>query len=182
MRAKLDQYPTPVFNGTQILQAMHEDGLGLDEKHSLVLDPASGRGNLLMAAKNVYPNVLVRGMEIDDVLAEDARIAGLDVTCQDALKSKGWDQPPWKTVVFMNPPYSHAMEFVEAAVCGGFPTIALLRLSFLGSQSRAKFHNAYPSRVYVVKKRIKFVGNATDNTDSAWFVWNMGKQGTWRIL
>ena len=188
MRAKLDQYPTPVENGIQILR--HLRGMGVIEGTPSFFDPSCGAGNLLDASKAVFGDCVTAGIEIDEELAKQASTAGHRVVCADALATS-WTPlagTNWsvfagpETVVLMNPPYSHAMEFVRRSVEAGYRTVALMRLSFLGSQGRADFHRRYSPAVYIVPKRIKFVGNATDNPASAWCVWTTGVPGTWSIL
>lgn len=177
MRENLDQYPTPVDRAKEALLEINS-GRVVDFGLS-AFDPSCGEGNLLEAARSAF-GMNGYGIEIDAGLAKNATSRGFVVQQGDALDMD------WRVgahgIILMNPPYSHAMKFVEKAVATGRPTIALMRLSFLGSQSRAAFHKENPSAVYVVSKRISFVKGKTDNTDSAWFVWNAGVKGTWRVI
>jgi predicted RNA methylase len=177
VRENLDQYPTPVDRAKQALLEINSDKIvdfGLS-----AFDPACGEGNLLEAAKSAF-GMNAYGVEIDGSLVRKARDRGFFVQHGDAMEME------WvlggHSVIIMNPPYSRAMDFVEKAVSTGLPTIALMRLSFLGSQSRSSFHRKNPSAVYGVSKRISFVKGKTDNTDSAWFVWNARGKGTWRVI
>lgn len=166
-----DQYPTPVGVAHDFFSMMRSRGLLYrDMSRVSVLDPSCGSGNLLEAMSRVgVERGYLHGIEIDtsviDKYVDQIKIG-------DALKVD-W---PNADIIVMNPPYSHAMEFVQKAVekverGEAGQVIALLRLSFLGSQKRKDFHRAHESKVFVLSKRIKFVGNQTDNTDAAWFRW-----------
>lgn len=180
-RMSNDNYPTPVADASRIVKHL-VDTFDIDPTVTTVLDPACGEGNLHRALlENGFLRENLSGIEIDDALADKNSRASY-ILCSDALKV--W----WPTVsmIFMNPPYSHAMEFVRKAMDHaknhGTIVVALLRLSFLGSQKRAAFHQEYPAHVIVLKKRMKFVGNATDTTDHAVLVWDGIHRGTWEVL
>lgn len=180
-RMSNDNYPTPVADASRIVKHLVHS-LGIDPAATSVLDPACGEGNLHRALlENGFLRGNLYGIEIDEALAEKNTQAAF-MECSDALLGA------WRKVdmIFMNPPYSHAMEFVERAMDDaknhGTIVVALLRLSFLGSQKMAAFHQEYPAHVIVLKKRMKFVGNATDTTDHAVFVWDGIHRGTWEVL
>lgn len=84
------------------------------------------------------------------------------------------------------PPYSIALEFIEAALSmrkSQGVVAFLLRINFLGSQERADWHRAHPCKLYVLPRRPSFTGGGTDATEYAWFVWGEGHEaGTWEIL
>ena len=180
-RMSNDNYPTPVADASRIVKHLVET-FDIDPTVTTVLDPACGEGNLHRALlDNGFLRGNLYGIEIDEALAEKNSHAAV-IECSDALQV-GW---PKRGMIFMNPPYSHAMEFVERAMDDaknhGTIVVALLRLSFLGSQKRASFHQEHPAHVIVLKKRMKFVGNATDTTDHAVFVWDGIHRGTWEVL
>ena len=54
----------------------------------------------------------------------------------------------------------------------------LLRLSFLESKGRVKFHQDFPADVYVLAKRPSFTGDGkADSCAYAWFVWRTPATG-----
>ena len=76
-------------------------------------------------------------------------------------------------VCITNPPFSRALTFLQKSLkeCG--TVVYLLRLNFLGSQSRKAFWEQNPpSHLYVLSKRPSFTGRGTDATEYAWFVWD----------
>jgi hypothetical protein len=111
----------------------------------------------------------------------------------------------------MNPPFSHALPFVEHAVAQMRPggrVAALLRLAFLESAERLAFHRANPADVHVLARRPSFLTKeqkkrmheealarweaegrhgprplppSTDSCAYAWFVWGLGG-GKWSVL
>lgn len=74
-------------------------------------------------------------------------------------------------VVITNPPYSLAMEFVEASLRLAPYVAMLLRLNWLGSEGRSRFLRGCMPDVYVLPQRPSFVGGGTDATEYGWFVW-----------
>lgn len=170
-RMTFDQYPTPVGVALDFFSILKNRGfLYRDMSSVTVLDPSCGSGNLLEAMFRAgVERRNLHGIEVDISVIDqyaDRILVG------DALKMD-W---PDADIIVMNPPYSHAMEFVQKAVDKmergeAQQVIALLRPSFLGSQKRRDFHRAHESKVFVLSKRIKFVGNQTDNMDAAWFRW-----------
>lgn len=78
---------------------------------------------------------------------------------------------PPHDLVIGNPPFSLAMEFVQAALPLASAVAMLLRLPWLASQKRAPWLRAHTPSVYVLPKRPSFTGKGTDATDYAWMVW-----------
>ena len=87
----------------------------------------------------------------------------------------------WSMAV-MNPPFSHAQQFVEHALesCGS--VLALLRLSFLESRKRRAFWQNNPADVYVLSRRPSFMGGKTDSCAYAWFLWGPGERGSLTVV
>lgn len=169
-----DCYDTPAWCVRAILP--HLKSLGK------VLDPCCGTGAILDAVSAV-PGATTVGIEIDAVRAAACRQRHT-THCRDALGGS-WDTLwPWANTLITNPPYSLAMQFIERwqseATC---PVAAmLLRLNFLGSQKRARFHRLHPADVYVLTRRPSFTDVGTDSTEYAWFVWGVGRGHRWEIL
>ena len=89
-------------------------------------------------------------------------------------------------LIFGNPPYSIAEEFVrkgmELVIDGGY-VYFLLRLAFLESKKRINLFNKFPpKRVYVLQRRPSFFSangktRTTDATSYAMFLWQKGYEG-----
>ena len=138
-----------------------------------VLEPSAGNGNVVKVLKNIYPDSVVTGCEI----REEER-AGLlkicdEVVIGDFLKmdiDKKYDY------IIGNPPYSHAIDFVEKCLTllkDDGKLIFLLRTAFLESKTRYDFWQKNPlSGLYVLSKRPSFTGKGTDATSYSWFVWD----------
>lgn len=91
-------------------------------------------------------------------------------------------------VVFTNPPFSLAMEFIQTSM-RRWPEAALAflsRVNFLGSQKRAPWLREHTPDVYVLPKRPSFAHGGTDATEYAWLVWPSGaevrREGKIKIL
>lgn len=146
------------------------------------LDPAAGDGAILRELTNAKKP---RGFELSEPRAQACRDAGFPCETVDALDL----ETPWGHFdgVIMNPPFSRAQEFVERAIAEawdrGATVAALLRLAFLESKKRARFHIDNASDVFVLSKRPSYTGgSSTDSCAYAWFVWGPCRGGYWRIL
>lgn len=89
----------------------------------------------------------------------------------------------------MNPPYTHALEFVKVGLSLTRSSsvegvvAALLRINWMAGQGRRDFHQAWPCDVWVLPKRPSFTGDGkTDATEYAWFVWGAEYGGRWKVL
>jgi hypothetical protein len=148
-------------------------------------DPCAGRGaimRVLRASKHRF--VTTKGLEIDQARVDYCRSeAGgwLTVWQADSLTCD-WERPH---LIVMNPPFSLAQEFVEAAivrVAMGGTVAALLRLGFLASKRRVALHRKHPADVYVLPRRPSFTGGGTDSSEYAWLLWGPGRGGRWSVL
>jgi hypothetical protein len=80
-------------------------------------------------------------------------------------------------LIFTNPPFSLAQEFIEHSMSLAPTVIMLLRLNFLGSQKRYDFWQQFPpDGLFILSKRPSFTGKGTDAIDYAWFVWSDKKE------
>ena len=74
-------------------------------------------------------------------------------------------------VMIMNPPFSHALDFVIHGMSMAPTVIMLQRLNWLGP-ARAEWLRRNQPDVYVLPKRPSFTADgSTDATEYAWFVW-----------
>lgn len=90
--------------------------------------------------------------------------------------SEGLDFFDWQEkvdVIFTNPPFSLAQEFIDHSIANANTVFMLLRLNYLGSIKRYEWWAKQPPvALYVLSKRPSFTGSGTDATDYAWFVWD----------
>lgn len=200
-----DFYETPGWCTRAILPHLIPN---LPERH-IVLEPGSGSGSIareLLAAGVTRERLML--IELD---ADRATQCCEDLRCV----VNNWDFVTWAKhneglpdfkrsdnplfahngaepvrdrfdLIIANPPYSIALEFIEAALSmrkSQGVVAFLLRINFLGSQERADWHRAHPCKLYVLPRRPSFTGGGTDATEYAWFVWGEGHEaGTWEIL
>ncbi len=137
------------------------------------LDPGAGNGGLVGPARRIHGSrSKLRGVEIQDELAQQARDAGLDVATGDGMAIPWTDEH-----ILMNPPYRDAMAWVEKGVSEASSVLALLRLGFLSSLKRQDFMRAHPPKALAIcSRRPSFIeGKGGDSADYAWFYWS--KQG-----
>lgn len=104
---------------------------------------------------------------------------GIETTYSELEEGKDFfDYSGEVDLIFTNPPYSQAQEFIEHAISCAPTVIMLLRINFLGSQKRYNFWQQFsPDGLYVLSKRPSFTDNfrghkTVDATDYAWFVWS----------
>lgn len=82
-----------------------------------------------------------------------------------------WEKRP--DIIITNPPFKHALEFLQKSLREADVNIYLLRLGFLESVRRREFHQKNPpTNLVVLSKRPSFVGNKTDKTAYAWYVYD----------
>ena len=175
-----DNYPTPRWCTDLILPHLPTAGV--------VIEPSCGAGAILrrLAAWRPQPGVIL-GVELHAGRASEARAAVAEhpraiVVNADFLHWAPRAEVPGIGLVIGNPPFSLAIEFVEACLALARPTRAtvamLLRLAFAESRERAAFHRAHPADVYPLAKRPSFTDDgATDGAAVAWWVWGPGRGG-----
>jgi len=114
------------------------------------------------------------------VISTDLVDRGYGASGVDFLKPSIYDTMPFDGII-MNPPYKHALEFIEKSLTIAPTVCAFLRLSFLESEGRYEFFQRRPpSIVGVFSDRVPSAKNADFEKYSgstvayAWFIW----QGT----
>lgn len=142
-----------------------------------VIEPAAGRGAICQVLRSAgVPRQSLVSVELRPScqLAEaytgDHRIANwFDVAA---------DLAPTADLVITNPPFSLARQFAEATLphLRDGSTLALFcRSAFTGSADRLPFHTRWPSTLYSLSWRPKFVQHlGSDVWDYGWFVWTIG--------
>jgi hypothetical protein len=151
-----------------------------------VLEPSAGGVAFLRAVRDSFPCSRLRALDLDP--ASPARLpeyGGFEVEHADFAT---WSPPPEERIEWVvgNPPYSDAIEHVEAALRVARVGVAfLLRLTFLESVERVSFWRetgATLDEVRVLARRPSFTGAGTDAMAYGWFVWNRRARGPARLV
>lgn len=180
-RAKFDFYETPTWAIDAI--SPHVPLLGTP----IVLDAGAGTGAIAARVATINPKAEIVGVEKNPELVALARaraIYSVEFKEGDFLRGDGFTIAA-PDVVFMNPPFSFAMQFIEKAraiVKRGGTVCALLRLNWLAGKCRREFLKKHLPDVHVLTKRPSFTGKGTDATEYAWFVWNPEATGKINLL
>lgn len=189
-RIDQDQYFTPHPFTYAIAPLLFGPGC----QYGFILDPAAGRGDLLLPLRRAgIPAGRMVAIELDGVRVQQMRSNPelADVYAMQADGIAALQQVRSTVTIIMNPPYSHAFQFVRAAVqaaerCGG-QAAAFLRLGFLASDKRRRFLEQYPPLVRIASRRPCFVKvvthlpdgktrtSTTDASEYAWICWRFGK-------
>lgn len=85
-------------------------------------------------------------------------------------------------VVFGNPPFTLASEFIDESLACSETVVMLLRLDFLASKKRNAFMQANTPSIFVIPDWPSFDGQGTDSNEYAWFVWQKGTPATVGVL
>lgn len=191
-RETSDYYKTPVDKIIQFFHALQQDCGPFDfVRH--ILDPCAG-GTIdketmsypeAIMKSGMFPNV--RGVDTLDIRPDSPAVLE-----GDYLKLDNGGYTSDFQLIITNPPFSHALPIIRKALRevkpdlnrGGY-VVMLLRLNFLGSESRQDLWRENPPHfIYVHAKRMGFLGhrtdlptktrNATDSIEYAHFVWWTG--------
>lgn len=159
VRHAADFYATPAWCVRALLADVHiPDGLWLD--------PCAGEGAIIEASGHEYWHAIELREECRDKLVSVCPRTAIE----DFIAMPNPVPSDYRAIV-TNPPYSLAEAFVRKSIQIAPVVAMLLRLNWLGSQSRAAFLRANPPSVYVLPRRPSFTGGGTDATEYAWFVW-----------
>lgn len=176
VRSKNDFYETPQDCILNFLQHHPLD------PNAVILDPCAGTGS--------FPKALRKAGYLNHIDAIDVDESVYDVVdannrhCEDFLEL----EPPYKyDVIFSNPPYSLAEEFIRKAFTlvnkDNYEIIFLLRLNFLESKKRYDFWQEFPvNDIYVLANRPSFTGNGTDATSYAFLVFRNSKEQSVKVI
>ena len=158
-RQKNDVYPTPVECCRASLKLFDH----LD--FQTILDPGCGNGPWGQAAREIWPNAWIEGIDIEPGVNSAYNVIHTgDYFKGDCLTYKHYD------CIIGNPPYRLAERFVRRSfdlLADRSVMVQLLRLAFLEGQDRGKhLWRAHPPvSVYVLSRRPSFTANGkTDAT------------------
>lgn len=171
-----DQYQTPygVING--LIKQLVSTCVVFDTVIDLGCGPDGRIGNAILAA-----NIATRGEFIDIDPDFSPTINTLSkYVCIDAIKHLNNKVSSGSEIVVMNPPFSLAFEFLQAATeyTINNPRLTLIKmlmpLSFLGSKKRKLwFINNPPNSLSIIDPRPSFTNdNKTDSSVYCWGTWS----------
>ena len=176
-RTPADFYPTPAWCVLRALEAMSLPG-------GEWLEPCAGDGAIIRATQRTRRDVSWQAIEIREsckpILKRDLSLHDR-VACADFFD---WRPTQRFDVLFTNPPYSLAEQFLEKGLTLAANVVLLLRLNFLASARRADLMRRHAPDVYVLPNRPSFSGRGTDSVEYAWFHWppEHRSQGNIRVL
>lgn len=158
-----DQYPTPKWCVTRLLERAHLPG-------GLWLEPCAGAGNIVRAVTDMRSDVMWSASEIMPEYESELREAcgGGSVEMGDFFETA----PRRYDAVITNPPYRMAQQFITRCMELSEVVVMLLRVNFLASQRRSKFMREHTPDVYILPDRPSFTGKGTDSIEYGWFVWH----------
>jgi SAM-dependent methyltransferase len=154
-----DAYHTPPALALLICEHLRD---ALDVRPASILEPGCGRGSFLRAARLIWPDAEILGVELNPALVEASRaLNAARIEQRDFALMGGSGMSERFDLVVGNPPFKHAEEFTRHGLtmlneCGVVAFI--LRLNFLGGQERYRdFHVKLPLRhVAIMPKRPGF--------------------------
>lgn len=174
-RSALDFYQTPVEDVEKFLQKS-----GLVPNTGTVLEPSAGLGNISTTVSRLRPGASVVSGDIEQ---REFPLHYVNDFLQQPFKKE-------VSCVITNPPFSHALEFIERGleICNG-DVIMLLKLAFLETHKRRPlFDKGRLREVWVSSSRIDCYspdvvvnanGKRTNSSTMAlaWFVFNRNYRG-----
>ncbi len=144
----------------------------------VVVEPSVGGGAFARAIRAQVPRARLIGVDIDPQAAgfQDCHTAAI---AGDFLEHSlvGLGTPDW---VIGNPPYRKALAHLMHALGFGSRVAFLLRMGFLGSQTRLPFWKSDGlclEKVYALAQRPSFTGEGTDSADYGFFIFNPRHRG-----
>lgn len=166
LRQEHDVYPTPAWVTRRLLENSDLP------RNGTWLEPAVGDGGILNVVRETNPEIVWHTCDIRPVpdIGAANHISGdyLEWASNTEVKAR-----PKYTCILTNPPFSLAMEFVQASLPLAYSVVMLLRLAFLESEDRnAWVRQNMPDYIYVLPNRQGgTVDGKTDNSAYAWFHW-----------
>jgi hypothetical protein len=182
-RARRDSYNTP---GWCLERLLDEVTLPTD---GTILEPCAGNGALVRVMRARWPDAKIVACDVRaECTGKLAEVAGPTnvvladfVASSDAGEVRRFIQRGRAPVrlVLSNPPYSHAIEFIQRAreIFPDAWVVFLLRVNFLASEERSTFMRTAAPDVYPLPNRPSFRHGTTDATEYGWFVWPPAAQG-----
>jgi len=165
-----EEYPTPPWVVERFLEECLKD---LPLSSSLHwIEPCAGSGLIIKTVNSlVEPNPKWTAVEIlPNYRKELIKIVPASRVCIENFLTTNFDTR--FDVAITNPPYSLAYRVIQKSLRIADWVVMLLRVNWLGSDSRQKFLSAFAPDVHVLPNRPSFsTDGATDSTEYGWFVW-----------
>ena len=181
-RVANDFYATPAWCVDRLLDDSGHQ-IPFDGGDALWLEPCVGDGAIVRAVDAWHDRMGLMPVrwQMVDIAPQYAREG---VVTDDYLTACFEERP---TAAIMNPPFSFAMEFVEAARQDADIVMCLQRVNWLGSEARQPFWKANMPDIYLLPNRPSFQRNLrgvamTDSVEYAWYVWGLTGGGHIRML
>jgi SAM-dependent methyltransferase len=173
LRPMLDFYETPAWAVHAVLPALPVT------EGTRILDPGCGTGAILRELGAAFPENEILGLEKDR-----ARFAAVEASTDlPVVQGDFFLHHEHYDLIVSNPPYSHALEFVQHALMLAPVVCMLLRLPWIASQRRSEWHRENLCHINVLPRRPSFTGDGkTDATEYAWFLWGTKEAGKYSIL
>lgn len=151
-RVEADNYPTPHWCYEALGEALQPDSKFLIR----TLEPCCGDGRIAKWLWNHW------------------QVTSFDIRSNPSIDYLKWKAPHNYDYIITNPPYRKAFQFVKKAYEEATCTVMLLKLDFLGSETRREWLDSHkPTGLYVLSSRPSFTPDqATDMHNYAWFVWD----------
>lgn len=164
-----DYYVTPSWTVDRLL-----DEIVLPTHNSTYLEPCAGTGAIIKAVTN-HSQFINSPVSWDACELNFWTYPILQPLVQNLYLGKFQEQVLQAgkySVIFSNPPYNQAMDFVvEGLKLQPDYLVYLLRTNFLESDERVDFFRSNMPDVYTLPNRPSFTGNGTDATSYSWLVW-----------
>lgn len=185
-RSPADNYPTPGWCVHRLLEEVNLP-------NGRWLEPGVGNGDIVRAVHEKMEGADFFGFDIrntkfiksvqhqpelgeyvvGNLLKPDGRL--LEVISNKGDSGFGANFP--FDVSIGNPPFRLASQFIDFSLKYARNVAMLLRLNYLGSDTRAEFMHTYAPDVYVLPNRPSFRPSkrgllTTDSIEYAWFVWS----------
>lgn len=169
-RVKLDDYPTPAWPVRRLLEVPRVQSLG-----GLWLEPSAGAGAIIRTAEAEGVQALWTAVELNPAHREQLDATGAAAYTADFLdwaraREECPHLPPFDFALG-NPPFSLALEFVQACLLVARQVCLLLRVGFLETEERNVWVRAHVPDLYVLPNRPQFRHGATDSCVYAWHWW-----------
>jgi hypothetical protein len=165
-----NEYPTPQAFAYQI--AKYCADLGWYTSKSRVLEPCAGEGRIVSWLQYCAPGVEVHAVERSERYRRKLARRTKHCWTHDFMT---WQAPALYDLIITNPPFSDAEAVARKALLllrSGGRLVLLQRLGFMaGGERNATF---WPDVTYsdllICTSRPRFLNNASDSADYAWFV------------
>ncbi len=150
-----DAYETPPWAAGRFLErALAERRLPLQ---GLWLEPFAGTGNLIRTTQLYAPKLTWAAVEKRDACLPALQGLGFEkYSCIGDFFTIRPEASVPVSVIFSNPPYTHAMQAVEHGLRFAPNVIYLLRQGFLDSDKRNEFLRVHVPDVYLLPNRPRF--------------------------